>query len=124
MTPSLREVFVLLSVVGPIAIVVTLLVLGILSQHLDEVVKMGQLYRWFYVSAAISCISLFIRLLSIGFSEEAFLIESRDTAYSLAYTLPLAIGIVISLIVAWRYWGWLVYTSDTFPPVRATKTND
>ena len=120
----MREVFVLLSVVGPIAIVVTLLVLGVLSQHLDEVVKMGQLYRWFYVSGAIACISLIVRLLSIGFSVEAFLIESKDTVFSIAYTLPLAISIGIGLIVAWRYWGWLIYASDTFAPVRTTKTDD
>ena len=110
--------------VGPIAIVVTLLVIGILSQHLDEVVKMGQLYRWLYVSAAIASISIMVRLLSIGFSKESFLVESGDTAFSLAYTLPLSTAIVIGLIVTWHYWGWLVYASDTFTPVRTTKTKD
>lgn len=120
----MSEVFVLLSVVGPIAIVVALLVIGILSQHLDEVVKMGQLYRWFYVATAIASISIVVRLLSISFAKDDFLLESEDTAFSLAYTVPLTISIVIGLIVTWRYWGWLVYASDTFTPARPTKTKD
>ncbi len=120
----MREGFILLSAAAPIAMIVMFLVLGVLSQHLDEVVKMGHLYRWFFVAASITSISLVVRLLSIGFSDEAFKVNSRDTAFSIAYTLPLATGIIISLVVAWRYWGWLIYASDTITVTRTTKSSD
>lgn len=121
---SLRESFILLSAAAPIAMIVMFLVLGVLSQHLDEVVKMGHLYRWFFVAASITSISLVVRLLSIGFSDEAFMVDSRDTAFSIAYTLPLATGIIISLVVAWRYWGWLIYANDTIAVTRDSKSSD
>ncbi|NDJ85528.1 MAG: hypothetical protein GYB66_06550 [Chloroflexi bacterium] len=103
---------VLLSTVGPIAVMVMLLVLGELSRRLGAVLKTSPAHRWFYLAALLTAISVVVRLLSIGLPARDFNIEDGDTSLSLVYLAPLTIGVVIGLVITWRYWGWLVYASD------------
>jgi hypothetical protein len=110
-------ILTLLSAVAPIAITMMLVIFGELSRRLGAVVKTGPLHRWFYISALFTFISATVRLYSIEFSEQEFERTGEETFIAYAYTLPLMMGLVISLWVAWRYWGWLVYASDGNAPV-------
>jgi hypothetical protein len=51
-----------------------------------------------------------VRLLAIGHSFET-------TLEALLYNLPLAISMTLAIIIAWRYWGWLVYAREGQAPV-------
>jgi hypothetical protein len=105
-------VFSLLAAVAPIAITVMLLVLKELSKRLGAVLKLGQQHRLYYVAACLTGSSAIIRLLSISFTLSDFHTDSGDTLFGLLYSLTLMSGVVLGLVITWRYWGWLVYASD------------
>ncbi len=95
-----------LSFIGPASIVVALVALASLSRRLGAVTRRPPLYRWFLVGAALVGLSIVLRL--IGLDSAGRL--GAQTA--LFYDVPLAIGLLVSVIVAWRYWGWLLYEQD------------
>lgn len=101
--------FSLLGVLAPLAVAVTLVVLGLLSQRLGAVTSMPPYYRWFYVSALLVSVAAFFELLYVlsvyvdsasAFSGEGF--------FLLTYGAPFAVGLTISVVISWRYWGWLL----------------
>lgn len=96
---------------GLLAIIYTLFTLAAFSQKIGLVRKMPPLYRGFYFGIACLIVSFFARFLRVS----AFLISSDvpifsddDLFYLLAYHLPLAVGLTMSLVVTWRYWSWLL----------------
>ncbi len=97
---------VLFSLVGPVSIVVALVVLASLSRRLGAVTRRPPLYRWFFVGAALVALSIILRLVRLDSSGRL------DTQAALFYDVPLVIGLLIAVIVAWRYWGWLLYEQD------------
>jgi hypothetical protein len=96
----------LLSLIGPASISLALLVLASLSRRLGEVTKRPPLYRWFLVGAALVGLSIVLRVLTI---DPAGRLGSQ---VALLYDVPLVMGLLVSVIVAWRYWGWLLYEQD------------
>lgn len=104
--------FSLIASMGPIAITVVMLVLHGLSQRLGAVLKLGNLYRGYYLAALLTGVSAIVRLLSISFTRSEFHTTDGDTLFSLLYTLSLVSGVFIGLSITWRYWGWLIYASD------------
>lgn len=110
------KVLTLLSTLAPIAITIMLIIFAELSRRLGAVVKTAPLYRWFYVAAALTFCSSTVRLLSIEFSQEDFEYSTGEQLTAYAYALPLMIGLLLALWVAWRYWGWLVYAGEGDSP--------
>lgn len=102
---------VLLSTLAPIAIMIMLVVFAELSRRLASVVRAKPFHRWFYVAAACVGISVVMRLLSIGQSADYFKVDEHVTAASW-YIVPMSLGLIIGIVVAWRYWGWLIYASE------------
>ncbi len=101
----------LASSLGLLAVIVTVFTLAALSQRIGQVRKMPPLYRGFYIGAACLITALFVRFLRVSalptpLEGPAFL--NDDRFYLLAYHLPLALGLTVSLVVTWRYWGWLL----------------
>ena len=103
-------ILVLLSATSSLALTLTLLVLEELSRRLGAVLKTGKSYRWFIVAAIFTGTSFLVRVLSISFPESAF--QTDHSAYAALYTIPLTVGVCLGVVIAWRYWGWLVYASD------------
>lgn len=101
----------LIGTLSPISIMLMLFILGELSRRLGEVVKAGKHHRWFYVSGFLAFISVLVRLLFIGASKENFIVKENMTI-ALFYIGPLALALFIGVVVAWRYWGWLIYASE------------
>ncbi len=108
----MMTILLLLSALGPLAITVILLVLAEISRRLGEVLKIARWYRGYYGAALLTIISTITRLLSLSLSEQDFSIKEGDNVLSLVYTLSLAGGVCLGLVITWRYWGWLVYASD------------
>lgn len=117
----MMSIMTLLSTLTPISIMITLIVLAELSRRLGEVVKKGPLYRWFYCGAGFSFLSTIIRLLSLGYNAETFEEQDGNTLMAILYTGTLALGVLIGIVVAWGYWGWLIYASDGQIPVPPSK---
>jgi hypothetical protein len=94
---------------------IMLLILGELSRRLGEVLKVHYGHRWFYVSAGLTFLSIMIRLGNLGSHRHGF-DTKHDTMLAFAYIAPLSIGLIIGIVVAWRYWGWLIYASEFSAP--------
>ncbi len=90
---------------GLFSIAITLVVLGLLSKRLGKVTRAPRYYRGFFLAAVLLGVSLVIRLVNLLQSH----IPSADdpTAIILYVGLP-AFALTISLIIAWRYWSWLL----------------
>jgi hypothetical protein len=99
----MTNLFAFLGLAGPLSIVVALLVIAALSQRLGAVTRRTPLYRWFYVSAVVVGLGLIVRLLDIFLPEQINLL-----ANPLYYDIPLIVGLVIAVVIAWRYLSWLL----------------
>ncbi|MBN2470443.1 MAG: hypothetical protein JXN59_06950 [Anaerolineae bacterium] len=94
----IMAVSALVGTMGVFSVTVALIVLGLLSQRLGAVTKMQPHYRWFYVAAGLTFVSVISRLVYVGYQDERIV---------LVYTSCFALGSTIGLAVAWRYWNWL-----------------
>jgi hypothetical protein len=90
----------ILSLVGPLSLVICLIVLGLLSQRLGAVTRRTPLYRLLFVSSGLVGLSLLVRLPTLG--------QTLDAETALAYDIPLTLGLLLAVIIVWRYWGWLL----------------
>lgn len=96
---------------GLLAVIYTLFILAAFSQRIGEVRKMPPLYRGFYVGSAclgIALIGRFLRVSALLASPERLTFLKDDLFYMLAYHLPVAVGLTVSLVVTWWYWSWLL----------------
>lgn len=87
------------SVVGQIAFIYLLYIFAALSRRLGAVTKMKPYYRGFYLAMALVGVATFAAVLRRP-GEPA-------ESYILVYHAPLVLAGLISLAVAYRYWGWL-----------------
>lgn len=106
-----NDLFTVLSVTAPLALMISLWVMAQISRRFGEVTHRPPLYRGFYVALALLAGPVAVRLLLIG-------VDSDTGTLDLVYDVTLAISISVAVIVAWRYWGWLIYTrADQALPV-------
>jgi hypothetical protein len=90
-----------LSASGLVAVMVMLYLFATLSRRLGAVTKMKPYYRGFYVAMALLLVALLAAVLrQPGAAGDLSL-------YVVVYYLPLLLSGIISLAVAYRYWGWL-----------------
>ena len=89
------------SVSGLVAVMVTLYIFATLSRRLGMVTKMKPYYRGFYVSMVAVAVAMSVAVLRQPAA------DGNRSIYLVAYYLPLTVAGVISLAVAYRYWGWL-----------------
>jgi hypothetical protein len=108
----LNNVFTLLSTAAPLALIILLWVMAQISRRFGEVTHRPPLYRGFYVAMILMLFPLVVRLLAIGLAEEARDDLGGNSVEALSHDLPLALGITLGVIIAWRYWGWLVYAHE------------
>jgi len=96
---------------GLLALILATWILAQLSKRLGEVTKMPRYYRGFHVSMAclsVAAMAHFLRT-SVFLAEELGppLLHS-DAFYLTTYYIPLAVGMTLDLVIAWRYWSWLL----------------
>jgi hypothetical protein len=103
----MNNILTLLGLCGPASIIVALIVLALLSQRLGAVTKRPPLYRWLFVSVLLVGISVMARLVGLGASET----PGRGSIVVMLDDIALAIGLTLAVIIAWRYWSWLLSES-------------
>ncbi|MBI5959361.1 MAG: hypothetical protein HY866_11540 [Chloroflexi bacterium] len=111
-----NAVSTLLSASAPLALMVILWVMAQISRRFGEVTHRPPLYRGFYVALGLMFFPLVVRLLSIGQSEPKLRESGHNSLGALAHDIPLAVGITLAVVIAWRYWGWLVYAREGQTP--------
>ncbi len=100
----MNSFFALLSLLGPVAIMIALVILALLSQRLGAVTKRPPLYRWLYVSVVLVGLGVIVRLLNLDAPETL----GNDYSTVMLYDILLALGLGLAVIIAWRYWSWLL----------------
>lgn len=82
-----------------------------LSRRLGTVTKMPPCYRGFFVST----VFLGVALVAYVERKAAYLSAVPEASFLLTplfglvfYHIPFSLGIVINLIIVWRYWSWLL----------------
>jgi hypothetical protein len=99
----------LLGTVGTLSLVILFYVLARLSERFGAVVKMEPAYRYYYLALLLAAISALTHLYAAGAVSTALSgWFSADWFLVLAYYLPLAVAVTISLYVTWYYWSWLI----------------
>ena len=97
-----------LGLLGPLSIVIALLVLALLSQRLGAVTRQAPLYRLFFVSVVLIGVALIWRVFDLV--APVFIANLRNPVF---YDLLLIAGLIISVVIAWRYWSWLLSERGT-----------
>ena len=114
----LNNVTTLLSAAAPFGLMIMLWVMAQISRRFGEVTHRPPLYRGFFVALGLTLFPLLARLLAMGLTEDERANLGSAALAALAYDLPLALGITLSVIITWRYWGWLVYAREGQSPVQ------
>ena len=105
----------LLSPLSTIAVIFMFFILARLSEKLGAVTRMPPYYRWFWIGMGFLGIALIAQLvrISVSLTEQAsHWLLSNSFFYLVTYHLPMALGVTIGLVIAWRYWGWLLTERD------------
>lgn len=95
----------LFGLLGMISVVVSLLVLAGLSHRLGKVTRAPRYYIGFYLAAALIGLSLLARFLD---ALRLIAISTTDPFWVLIVVGLPAFALTLSLIIAWRYWSWLL----------------
>jgi hypothetical protein len=98
----------LFALVGPASVAIALVVMGLLSRRLGSVMRTPRYYVGFFIAAALMIVSVLARVLNVGHGDNfAALLGQNAVSVILYIGLP-SIAITTGLIVAWRYWSWLL----------------
>ena len=85
------------------------------SERFGSVLRMPPIYRWFYVAEFFASIAALAHLIqastylaqSTGAQDNPRQLASLEVV-AIFHHIPLAIAVTIGLLVAWKYWGWLI----------------
>jgi len=101
----------LFALLGPISMIVLLVTLGTFSRRLGAVYRRPPVYHVFYVGAILIGVGVAYRITGADATGRA------DTTSALFYDLTLIVGLFLAVIIAWRYWGWLLSERDADPTI-------
>mgnify|MGYP000903244462 FL=1 len=104
---------ILTSHLGLIALGSTIYIIQLLkafSRRIGEVTKMPAYYRWFDAGSALIAVAFLGQafLCSAALTGQPALLLSPTFALCILH-LPLALGVGITLVIAFIYWGWLIH---------------
>jgi hypothetical protein len=104
----MNNLLTLFGLCGPVSILIALVVLALLSQRLGAVTKRAPLYRWLFVSVALVGVSIVGRFISA-------VVPGGDPAYAatMLFDVLFVLGLLLAVVVAWRYWSWLLHERGT-----------
>jgi hypothetical protein len=128
---ALRLLAAMLGTAGLASVILMLLILGRLTKRWESVTRVVSHYRLFYLAGALISLATLARLVRISYliaeytrtegtahlgefagQAPSSLANARSWFYLAFYHLPLVIAMTISLIFAWKNWGWLVQAKE------------
>ena len=131
----MRLLAAILGTAGLASVGLMLAILARLTRRWEAITRTRSYYRWFYVTGALVALSSLSRLVRVGYLPLVTLgqelaskalpstdwpipvdlspfLESGSWFYLVFYHLPLVTAMTISLILAWRNWGWLLRAKE------------
>ncbi len=107
------NVLPVMSIISSLSIFVLMIVMGLLSKRLGSVTRTAPFYVGFYVAAVLFGLHLLLQLVSsnqdVILQDVVLQTEANpEIAYFLSYVGLPALALTIAVLVAWRYWSWLL----------------
>lgn len=103
------ELTALLGLFGPLSFAVALLVMGALSKRLGAQTHARPYYVGFYAAALLMLVSIAAQVFYLFSGQVA---SKGDLLWLLLDEGLPAIAVTIGVILAWRYWSWLLAERD------------
>lgn len=95
------------SALGIMSIAFAILILGMLSKRMGVVTRSPRYHRGLYTAALLMAVSALARLVNGLRGLDPAILNSDPFSVMLYIGLP-ALAVSIAVIVAWRYWSWLL----------------
>lgn len=96
------------AVIGIFSIGIALLILGLLSQRLGRVTRSRAYYVGFFIAAFLVVVGAVARVLHLSNQLASITNLHHNIVWVLLYNGVPAVGVTLSVIIAWRYWSWLL----------------
>jgi hypothetical protein len=106
------KITALLGLLGPLSIALMLAVIGLLSRRLGRATGAAPYYLGFFAASLMVAISVAARIINLYRPDEALERVYTDPLWILLYTGLPALGVTVGVILAWRYWSWLLAERD------------
>lgn len=94
-----------LALLGPLSVAITLVILGLICRRFGQATGARPYYVGLFVGAALVGVGLLARVATLMTGTMRIPPDTLGTV--LRDGLP-ALGLTLSLAVAWRYWSWLL----------------
>ena len=117
----LKTLTTLLGLAAPLTLIMMLWVMAQISRRFGEVTHRPPIYRGFYASIGLLLFPLVVRVVAISMTEADRANLGGNSLGALIHDLPFAAAIIVAILVAWRYWGWLIYAREGELPVPPTR---
>lgn len=101
----------LLGLLGVGSIAFALVLLGRLSQRLGQVTSAAPYYIGFYLGATLVAVGGGARAWNLSDASRAAELH-QTTLWVLLYNGAPALGVTLGVMLAWRYWSWLLAERD------------
>ena len=98
----------MLGLLGYVSITIVMLVLGLLSKRLGAATHMPPYYRLLYTGALLVTAGIVARVVNLTSGEDKLMTLHKQEVWLLVYNGLPAIGMTLAMVVAWRYWSWLL----------------
>lgn len=94
--------------VGPLSVAVALMIMGRLTRRFAKAAGHSRWYLGFFLAALLVVLGVVARLLNLTQSagDLNFIVDDANRIL-LYHGLP-ALGITLGVVIAWRYWSWLL----------------
>jgi hypothetical protein len=84
-----------------------MIILGALSKRLGKVTRAPRYYLGFYIAAGFMGLSVLARFINVSRGVAGDRLQ-EDPLWVLLYVGFPAMAMTLGVIVAWRYWSWLL----------------
>lgn len=101
-----------LELLAPLSIASALVVTGLLSRRFGKATRAAPYYVGFFVAAALVAVSVAIRLANLLLWNLDAAVLAREPVWVLLYSGLPALGVTMGVVIAWRYWSWLLAERD------------
>jgi len=98
----------LFATAGMLAISLALVVMGLLSRRLGKVTRERAYYIGFFIASALVAVGAVARLANLTMDVAATSALHQNILWVILYNGIPAVGVTLGVIVAWRYWSWLL----------------
>jgi hypothetical protein len=98
-----------LALIGPLSVSAALFILGLLSRRLGRVTQARPYYAGFFAASLLVAGSALVRLQILRMPPP----DAQEIHTVLAlYNGLFSTGVTLGVIIAWRYWSWLLAERD------------